>query len=71
MLYDYYFRLFDNVSVPDDITNKKLKVKLNEKIVNGDFCIGEKIVPQKFKKVALRDGHIEETLQIVEGIDLI
>ena len=38
------------LSVPADITNKKLKESLAKDIASGLYTVGELIVPQKFAK---------------------
>ena len=48
-----------NVTFPVEVTNKAVKEKLNEKIKSGVYSIGEKIVPQVFECMKLKDGKIQ------------
>ena len=52
------FRIYGGtVSMPTEDTNDHVMQKLKDRIKEGVYTIGEKVVPQVFKKLALRDGN--------------
>ena len=44
--------------MPADVTAKKLKSILNDKISKGDVNIGTFSAPQIFEKTSVKDGHL-------------
>jgi len=53
------FRIFGGkVSIPTEITNSKLKANLVAEVISGRYSIGELVVPQTFKTLAVRDGEV-------------
>lgn len=55
------------IGVPVDVTVQKLKEILGQKIMNGEYTIGELVVPKKFKKMVLKNGNIENETFTVES----
>jgi len=53
------FRIFGGkISIPTEITNTKLKENLVEDVTSGRYSIGELVVPQTFKTLAVRNGEV-------------
>ena len=56
------------LSVPVPATNKKVKGKLEVRIRNNEYLLGELVVPRKYKKVVLgTDGTLKEECFTVSG----
>ena len=56
------------VSIPSDITNAEVQKQLINKINEGVYSIGKRIVQQKFEKLVLKNGFTIEKVEIeVEG----
>ena len=62
-----------DVTVPVDESNEEVTERLREKIKNGEYTIGELIVPQKFIKTTLCGNRIEKGKMEISGqkIDII
>ena len=57
-------KLADCVSIPTEMTNKKLKVELKKLIDNGKYSIGELITPQKYEKLIIKEDGTTEVEEI-------
>ncbi|CAB3981856.1 Retrovirus-related Pol poly from transposon opus [Paramuricea clavata] len=56
------------ISVPCPVTNEELRDKLSQKILSGEYNVGELIVPRKYEKFVLDpDSSIIKTHFFVEG----
>ena len=55
------------IGVPVDVTVHKLKEILAEKIINGQYTIGELVVPKNYKKLVLKDGNIQSETFTLES----
>ena len=68
---DYLSFCFFNsgtITVPMPETNNDLKKTLRLRIQNGQYTVGEIIVPQKYEKLVIdKDGNVKREEFIVEG----
>ena len=55
------------VSLPVDVPPQHLKLKLKETIMNGEYNLGELIVPQVFQKTIIKENKIIQEEFSVEG----
>ena len=63
-----FFRLdVVDVSFPPEISIKELKEDLKQQILAGRYSSGELVVPQKFTKIKIVDGKIENEEFVIQG----
>ena len=55
------------ITLPTMETVDQIKEKLAQKIQNGTYTAGEKIVPREYEKLILKDGKLEIKTFVVEG----
>ena len=55
------------ISIPIEETNEDVMKQLKNKIENGDYTLGELIVPQNFEKISLKDGQLIKEEVVVKG----
>ena len=60
-------RLSNDTTMPQEPTEEKVMEKLNEKIDQGIYTMGEEIVPQMFKKLSIVNGSSVITEESVSG----
>ena len=56
-----------DITLPAEVPLKTLKSKLNEKILSGEYNIGQLIVPQVFQKTSIKDNTVVTEEFTVEG----
>ena len=56
-----------DITLRDEVPLKTLKSKLNEKILSGEYNIGQLIVPQVFQKTSIKDNTVVTEEFTVEG----
>ena len=56
-----------DISIPLEVTNETVTEKLSEKIINGEYKLGELIVPQTFERLVLRNNNLVSEEVSVHG----